>query len=296
MNIIIIQQLIQHTGQKVQALGVDQTGDHRNHRNIWSHRKSQLLLQSKLVFRFFGQIRTVAGVNLRIAGRVVDLGVYAVNNPGQTVRPRGEQSIQSIAIIGCADFFRIGRADCSDVITVDNTRLHEIHVAIILYTQEIAVIQPQQLAQHGVREYPLIQQIMNGEHRTDLTVKRIVAVMRLQQQRNHCGMPVMAMQHIRLEIKSFQTLQHGTVEKRKPLSIVQIAVNAIPSKIIFVIDKVNGDAVIDNPFNAAILIAPADRHSQHSNMLHLRHEFLRDPPVFGQNHPDIHTCAFQRFG
>ncbi|MNW59642.1 hypothetical protein D3C74_375720 [compost metagenome] len=165
------------------------------------------------------------------------------------------------------------------MIAVDDPRLHEIHIAVILYTQEIAVIQTQQLTEHGVREYSLIQQIMDGKYRPDFTVKRIMPVMGLQQHRNHCGMPVMAMQHIRLEIKSFQTLQHRPVEKRKALTIVHVAVNAIPPKIIFVIDKVYGNTVIYLPFNAAILVTPADRHSQSCNMLHLRDKFVRNSPV-----------------
>ncbi|MNI75025.1 hypothetical protein D3C73_1311480 [compost metagenome] len=123
-----------------------------------------------------------------------------------------------------------------------------------------------------------------------------MAVMGFEQQRNDGGMPVMAVQHIRLKIDGRQAFQHRTVIEGETLPVVHIAINAVTAKVVFIIDEIDGNTVVHDSLDTAILVAPADRHVDHSNMLHFRGVLCGNSFVFGQNHPYIHSCALQRFG
>ncbi|MNE37945.1 hypothetical protein D3C80_1318210 [compost metagenome] len=102
-------------------------------------------MQTELVFRFFSQIGTVFRKNLIVRIRIIALRINTVDDPAQAVRPVIQQSVEAIAVIRSPDLIRIGRTDRSDMIAVDNPGLHIVHIAVILHTVKIAVIQIQQL-------------------------------------------------------------------------------------------------------------------------------------------------------
>lgn len=136
---------------------------------------------------------------------------------------------------------------------------------------------------------------MYGEYRTHLTVERIMAVMRLQQQRNHRSMPVMAMDYIRLEANGRQTFQHRPVKVREPLAVIHIAIDSVTAEVILIVDEIDGNPFKYHLFDPAILIAPANRDLQSSDMLHLSGILLRNSFVFGQNYPDIDPGRLEGF-
>ena len=97
------------------------------------------------------------------------------------------------------------------------------------------------------------------------------------QRGDHAGLPVVAMEDIRLELHARQRVEHRAAEKREPLVFVSAhAVNIRPVEVIPVIDEIIGDALIFERFNAAILFAPAKFRLEGRDGLHPAFELLRD--------------------
>ena len=117
--------LVQHTGNQVKTLLVRQTRNDGKHRNV-PLGKPELLLQRGLDRFLDPRIANAVMLRQRKVGmRIVGMRIDAVQNAGQRVFARAEQSVQPLAVVFHTDFFGIGGADRRDPIGVDNAALHE---------------------------------------------------------------------------------------------------------------------------------------------------------------------------
>ena len=129
---------------------------------------------------------------------------------------------------------------------------------------------------------------MNGVDRADVLVQLKLLVLRLEQDRDQAGLPVVAVQHIGDEVDLHQRFQHGAAEEREPLALVAAgAVDVVAAEILLVVHEIEGDAGIIQLFNAHVLAAPAEVDVEVEHMLHLRTPFLADGLVQGQDDANV---------
>ena len=103
---------------------------------------------------------------------------------------------------------------------------------------------------------------MDGEHRLDAVELVQVAVVQVQVDGGQRGLPVVAVDDVRLKVGVEQHLQNGAGKEGEPFAVVIEAVQAAALEVILVVDKVEGDAVVFRLEQAAVLAAPAHRHAE----------------------------------
>ena len=108
----------------------------------------------------------------------------------------------------------------------------------------------------------LVGNVMDGEHRLDAAEFIQMAVIQVQIDRSQRGLPVVAVDDIRLEIGVEQHFEDGTGEEGKALAVIVEAVQAAAFEVILVVDKVVDNAVALGLEQAAVLAAPAHRHAE----------------------------------
>ena len=291
---LFIHDLADHPVHQVQALLVTQAADDGDDGRFRLHIQAQFHLQRALARRFSGKIvHCETGRDQRIVLGIVFAGIDAVEYAGQMVLLGAEQAVHALAVIGGLNLFGIGGTDCGDLVTIDQTGLHEVGAAIALQLVIgiIFIAQRQHILHILNAKNALVLQVVDGEHSTYGRVERQLIILDAQQGRDHTALPVVGVDDIRLEADQGQTVEYAAAEEAKPLMLVAAhAVNVAAAKVIFVVHEVIGDAVVHQRFDAAVLFAPTQVHLEVQFMLHLVHVFFGDSAVQGQDH--AHVVSF----
>ena len=206
------------------------------------------------------------------------------------VVPGPQQAVQVFAVVCGLDFLRVGGADGGHLVRIDDARLQVVGVAKVLQlvVGKGAVRQPQHVLYIPDAKHALIAQVVDGEHRADGVILGQALILDAKQCRDHAGLPVMGMNHVRHEGDQRQGIQHPPAEKGKALKLVPAhAIGVVPAKVIAVVQEVVGDAVQVQLLNAAILAAPAQVHLKVHGVEHPALIALRNAAVFGQD--DAHV-------
>ena len=117
-----------------------------------------------------------------------------------------------------------------------------------------------------------------------------MCILNLQQSRHHTALPVVGMDHVRLEIQQGQSIQRTTAEKAEALVLVTAqAIDIGASEIVLVVHEVPGNAVLFQLFNAAVLPTPAQLHFKVAHMGHLFGPLGRNGGIQGQH--DTHVMS-----
>ena len=82
-------------------------------------------------------------------------------------------------------------------------------------------------------------------------------ILRFQQERQHTGLPVVAMDDIRAEIHLEDRFHHGTGKERVLFTLGFPALINRAAEVVFIIYQVIGNIIINQFFHAHILRAPA---------------------------------------
>ena len=100
---------------------------------------------------------------------------------------------------------------------------------------------------------------MDGKQGLDAGVPLVIGVEQPVVHRHQGGLPVVGMDDVGLEVDVGQHLQNGPGEKREPLRVVKVAVDAAALEVVLVIDEVVDHIVDLGLENAAILPPPCHR-------------------------------------
>ena len=132
------------------------------------------------------------------------------------------------------------------------------------------VLQAQDVADDEIRIHPLELQVVDGEDGLDIKEARHLAILLAQEHRNQRRVPVVAVDDVREEIVQVQDqLQHRLGEEGHALAVVELAVDLVAVEVVLVVQKVVGDALHLEREQAAVLFAPAQRHLERGDKLHL---------------------------
>ena len=199
---ILVHDVGDHIVHQVQALLVAQPCDHGHNGHVRPQSQAHLLLQGALAG---GLARKVFGVvpgrNLVVGCGVILLHVNAVEDARQVVVARAQQAVQVFAVVGGLDFLRVGGADGGDFVRVDDAGLQVVGATEILQlvVREGAVRQAQHVLHVADAKHALIAEVVDGEHRADGVILGQALVLDAQQRRDHAGLPVMSVNHVRDE-------------------------------------------------------------------------------------------------
>src|SRR4051812_37174249 len=91
-------------------------------------------------------------------------------------------------------------------------------------SRKIIIRKSENILQRLPVENALISQIMNSQHGFHRFIEREVAVVRLEQDRNHGTLPIMTMNDVRLKVQMGQCLNHSPAKKPETLRIISVSV------------------------------------------------------------------------
>lgn len=193
------------------------------------------------------------------------------------------------------DLLGIRLADRRDVVSVNQAALHEVDgiVELEVAVVEVLPVEAEHIAHDILREDALILEIMDGVERADLLVALIALMLELQQHIDEARMPVVRVDDIRPEVHGRQQVEHGAAEEREALGIIAVAVEALATEVLLVVDEVVDDAVVLDLVKANVFRAPGNRDLAVVDVLHRIAEFLRDLAEFRHDDADIDALCLE---
>ena len=285
---------------EVKALLIGQAGNDADQRNAGIDIESQFLLELFLTdFLAAQMIRIVVGIDHRILLRGIFIHVNAVENAYQLILAGTKETVKTLAVEGGLDFLSIAGGNGGQFICIDETGFHVVGTAIALQLVggEEVIAQTQGILNRFDGEDALILQVVDGENRLHVLVEFEVAVLDFEQRGNHAGLPVVAVDDIRLEAEMRKGINHRTGEVAKALVLIAAeTIDIGTAEIILIVDKVESDPLILKRADATVLLAPAEDYLEFTFELHLSPVFRRDGGVQRKNHADVHAAAFQNRG
>ena len=165
-----------------------------------------------------------------------------------------------MGIPGIQNLLCVGLTDGSDHITLVDTALHVIDTSIILNNRGSALREAQHILDHFHSVFSLILDVMDRQHRFNVTEFLFASVKNIQIYWDERCLPIVTMDDIRRIINIMQHFQNSFGKKGKPLSIVIIAIQSRTFKIIFIIQKVIYNAIIVGLKHATIEAAPGQKN------------------------------------
>ena len=118
---------------------------------------------------------------------------------------------------------------------------------------------------------------------------RRVAVLRFEQHRQHRGVPVVAVQHVGLEVQARDRLSYGAGKERVLFALGHAAAVDFIAVIALVVHEIDDYAVDHELLNADILMAPAEINVKIGHVLDAPAELLLDDPVIRRDDARIHA-------
>ncbi len=110
-----------------------------------------------------------------------------------------------------------------------------------------------------------------------------------QEDPHEARMPVVAVDDVRLEADLGQHGQDGAAEVGEAFIVIAVAVEAIALEIPFVVDEIDGHAVLLDFFDTVVELAPGQVHDACRHFFHLLLRFFCDAAVFRNDQADVHA-------
>ena len=192
------------------------------------------------------------------------------------------------------NFLRIGGADGGDLVGGFDGALHEVGATVKFDHMGIAGADTTGVLQNIQAVFALIRNVVDGENGLDLAELVQMTVVQVQIDGGQGRLPVIAVDDVRLKIGVEQHFENGAGEESKTLAVIVEAVQAAALEVVLVVDKVEGHAVQLALEQAAILAAPAHRHTEVGNV----GQGILELQIAVQRHDNaaIHAILHQGFG
>ena len=117
LDVVVIQEIVHHLNNEIDALWRDQTGDHSHHRNI-TDRQSQLTLKCSLAaFLALQLVRRKCRFNERIVFRIVSDGIDAVEDALHLAQVALYDFVKTKSADGVGQFHCVIRTDGGETVS-----------------------------------------------------------------------------------------------------------------------------------------------------------------------------------
>ena len=195
---------------------------------------------------------------------------------------------------GVQDLLGVGGADRGDLVGGLDGALHEVGAAVVLHHMGVPRADAAGILQDIQAVLALVGDVVDGEHRLDAVELVQVAVVQVQVDGRQRGLPVVAVDDVGLEIGIEQHFEDGAGEEGEALAVIVEAVQAAALEVVFVVDEIEGNALVLGLEQAAVLAAPAHRHAEVGHIG--QGVFVFQVAVQRHDHTAVHTVLDQRFG
>ena len=157
--------------------------------------------------------------------------------------------------------------------------------------------QAQHFPEEGVGHLALVFDVVDGEQGFDALVFRNVVVEALQESGHQGGLPVVAVDHIGIEIDVGNGFQNGSGEVGKPFAVIVIPVDVVPVEVIFVVYKVIIEVGLGSGGfeDTTVQHPPAQRHAEAGDEFNVILGIEFDFFVVGKNDGHFHIRVVGKF-
>ena len=121
----------------------------------------------------------------------------------------------------------------------------------------MCIVNAEHILQNLTAVAALVLDVVDSEHGLDVLVERTGSEHQVVVNRNEGGLPVVAVDHIRLPLQIGQYLEYRLGVVREALCVVVLAVDLAACEVILIIDEIIGNAVCLVAEDTAVLVAPA---------------------------------------
>ena len=257
-----LHQAFADVAEQVDALVAGKARDHDRQRAVGILVQTDGPLERQLVGRLAG-LPGLGRVFLRQSRALVrpeQLHIDAVGNAGEGVSARGQHTGKTVRIIRIPQLLAVCFRDGIDAICRNDGSLHEVRAVVKAQKLVAAGWKAQHIIVEVQAAFALILDVVDGKDALRVRERRVV--LRPEQQRDQRRLPVVAVDHIRLQADEAHRRQNGLAEKREALSVVRLAVDPRAAEIVLIVDKINFQLLFPGlePENADIFAPPRQRH------------------------------------
>ena len=121
----------------------------------------------------------------------------------------------------------------------------------------MCIVNAEHILQNLTTVAALVLDVVDSEQGLDVLVERTGSEHQVVVNRNEGGLPVVAVDHIRLPLQIGQYLEYRLGVVREALCVVVLAVDLAACEVILIIDEIIGNAVCLIAEDTAVLVAPA---------------------------------------
>ena len=177
----------------------------------------------------------------------------------QLVAVHAQHRVETVAVVFGLDLLGIRGRYGGNGGRRDDRSLHEVDVAVHRHKAgaEVRVIDAEHVLQDLAAVAALILDIMDGENGLDVLIERTGREHQIVVDRHQSGLPVVAVDDVRLPVEVGQHLEHRLGVVREALCVVVLAVDLAACEVILIIDEIIGNAVCLIAEDTAVLVAPA---------------------------------------
>ena len=142
----------------------------------------------------------------------------------------------------------------------------------------------------------LVLDVVDGEHGLDILVEGTRGEHQVIVHRHQRGLPVIAVDDVRLPFQVGQHLEHRLGKIGEALRVVILAVDLAAGEIVLVVDEIEGHAVRLIAEHAAVLVAPAQAHIGVFQVIEFFPPFLADRRIQGAEHAHVVSLCRKGLG
>ncbi len=167
------------------------------------------------------------------------------------------------------DFLCISRRNGCNLIRGFDCALHKVQIAVIFENINVARRYSNHILYKVKTILSLISDIVNGENVLNVVEAVFVSVKQIVVHGNKRALPIVGVDYLWVEINVAEHFENSSAEENISFRVVKIAVKTIVTlEVIFIIKKIICNAVHFLRENAAVLMAPADRHREVGYKVH----------------------------
>ena len=286
----VIPHQVVHDGlHQVHPLVAHQAGDHNHHGHI-PDGQTQPLLEELLVFRLLLQGGGVeVGVDQGVASGIEHIRVDAVDHAAELVGVLAQYVVEAVGIVRVLDLERVGAGHGAHPVGGMDGCLHQVGAGVEVHGGLPVLGQAQNLVHELVGEPALILHVVDGEQGADGLVFGHIHIVGPEKHGDHGGLPVVGMDHIGIPIQILEGLQNGLGVEGEALTVVVVAVAAVPVEVVLVVDEVILEllALAHRPEQPSVHVAPGQGHGEVGDILNLKLRVVLDGLVIGQKDVDF---------
>ena len=239
---------------------------HTNHWYIPALFKAKTLLKCSLTLTLAAHIvLRVVTIDLIVCFRIIAFGINTIFNTAKFIVTEVKFVVKSPAEPWVFNFSRIAWRYCWNSCCCFNSALHHIEFAVHLKNFCFIGRNTYTFCINFPAVFTLILNIVNCKQALDIVIPWSVWIEQIVVNRYKCCLPVITVNHIRMEVNVWEHFENCSWEECKSLGIVIVTVKCTTLEIVFIVNEIICTVVPSCPEKSAILMTPCNRYGKVCN-------------------------------